>query len=176
MRKIILFALFAAFAMNYANAQKDRNYKYRPEGCEYTVVFPGKPELKEKYTESPTGKLMKYEEAQYFDNTSSSILVAESSPNFIDNQNSSEIKEMLIFVAKNNAERKGLEEVSIEYEENSLGKVASFIGYKNVSGMNMTFGGKFILGEYSIMIINYASKSTDYPTISITKFMDSVYR
>lgn len=176
MKKLLILLIIFSSITSISIAQKGNEFSYNPQGTEYTIVFPDKPKIKEKYIKLPGGDLFNYQEAQYIDEELLTMLTAETVPLFNNQLSSEEIKTLIIEAASNYAEAKGLSNVGLEYEENSLGKVATFTGYKKIEGIMATVGGKFIMGAYSSLCISYLSPSNNYPTKPIMNFIDSITR
>lgn len=176
MKKLLILLIIFSSINSISIAQKGNEFSYNPQGTEYTIVFPEKPKIKEKYIKLPGGDLFNYQEAQYIDEELLTMLTAETVPLFNNQLSSEEIKKLLIEAASNYAEAKGLSNTAIEYEDNYIGKIATFQGYKEITGIMATVGGKFILGEYSTLCISYLSPSKNYPNKVISRFIESISR
>ena len=153
-----------------------QSYVYSPEGCEYSVTFDGKPELKDSYVSLPNGELFNYVIAQYVIENESSMQKAETLPFEMSALSKGEIKNELLKVLRNYAESSGLSNCEYGFENNSLGYVGKLRGYKTIRGRKCTYGSHVFCGDYSILVIIYGSLSKDYPTAGISDFIDSVER
>ena len=73
----------------------------------------------------------------------------------------------------------GLSHPTFNYEENNLGKIGTIRAYKtlvddNGNNVNITYFSKAYFGNSSIMILYVGCPSENYPTSSITKFLNSI--
>jgi len=174
-RFFTFFFLIVAF-LNISQAQKVKKYEYNPDGSEYTVVFPGTPDIKERYVKLTNGKLFQYQEAIYQSEKYLSVMTAETVPYFEKNYTPEETKELLLKAAADYTDAKGWINVVIDYEENYLGKVVTISGYRKFDEYTVAYGGKYILGDYSILCVSYGAPSSKYPNKIIKKFIESIRR
>jgi len=138
---------------------------YSPTGCEYTVQFPGQPELKNLYTPD-TGS---YQNASYYG--SNYFIRSECFPltGPVDAETAYSITAKYL-------EANGLQNTNYEFNDDHLGYHIKARGNKTIGETYGTFVIAAYFGERSLMVLFVGSTSSVYPTDEIFSFLNSCTR
>jgi hypothetical protein len=136
---------------------------FKPHGCEYSVEFPSEP----IYRILSTEYYGQYQVALIY--SDEFFLKAECmkiiAPLSIDEQ-----KRSVLLHAENN----GIQYPSFSQTSGRLGKISSVRGFKTINNKRVTVGVALFYGKTSFLSIQVGALSTMYPTLEITKFIETV--
>lgn len=167
---------------NSGTLEQEENYKsfiYQYPGNEYSVSFERKPKITN--SSAPfNGTFLKAETAELVIPEYKSFYRAECfnlAKSSIRNVN----KEYIYNYLNEYSKYTGLSYPTFQYEETALGKIGSLRAYKTLTDddgnkRKITYFSQTFYGEHSVMIIYVGCPSEDYPTPSISKFINSVSR
>ena len=167
---------------NYETPKKEENNKpfmYQYPGNEYSVSFERKPKITN--SSAPfNGTFLKAETAELVIPEYKSFYRTECfnlAKSIIRNIN----KEYIYNYLNKYSKYTGLSYPTFQYEETTLGKIGSLRAYKTLTDgdgnkREITYFAQTFYGEHSVMIIYVGCPSEDYPTPSISKFINSVKR
>lgn len=178
-----------SYSENYSNKynnseilEQEEDYKsfiYRYSGNEYSVSFERKPKITN--SSAPfNGTFLKFETAELVIPEYKSFFRAECfnlDKGSIRNVN----KEYIYNYLNEYSKYTGLSYPTFQYEETALGKIGSLRAYKTLidddgNERKITYFSQTFYGEHSVMIIYVGCPSEDYPTSSISRFINSVNR
>lgn len=177
-----------SYSENYSNKynnseileqEEDESFTYRYPGNEYTVSFERKPKITN--SSAPfNGTYLKAETAELVIPEFKSFYRVECfnlDKSIIENVN----KEYIYNYLNEYSKYTGLSYPTFQYEETALGKIGSLRAYKTLidddgNERKITYFSQTFYGEYSVMIIYVGCPSEDYPTPSISRFINSVNR
>ena len=163
-RKYWLTTLF--FLTSLANAQNQPQlglYKFAPDSCDYSVVFPKEPQL----TELEADTIGSWQQANYLNDTLGFFLRSECigiSTNL----------EVIKITAQQYVSDNGLRNASYEYGSNELGHFAKLTGYKTLANIQATFRVWMIGNGNSYISLYAGGPSTTFPQIGLLDFFDSL--
>ena len=154
-------------------------YVYWYFGNEYRITFEKKPNITD-ISAPLNGKFINAEQAELVIPEYKSFYRTECfnvDKSYLSNFN----KEFVFNYLNKYAQYNGLLYPTFQYEENSLGKIGYLRAYKNLKGnanndIKITYFSKIIVGDHSFVVLYVGCKSEDYPTPSITRFINSVIR
>ncbi len=178
--RILALTFFAACALVAVQAQVQRRpptFKFPETESEYTVLFPGKPTIRQIYTAEaeglearlslPESVGLRAEFAQLSAEQARSLvnLTIEAKKN---------LNERRIKNAWEYAETSGLKRAAVRVEDDDRGWCVSVRGYKEFNGVPFIYETKFFYGKHSVMFLTAAAPSSRFPTPAISKFYASL--
>lgn len=156
---------------SYEASSQSTDYGFSPPGCDYVVFFPEKPKLYSNDIESMNGKLIELQGAQLTIENGNAFLRAECSsypklhlPN----------KEQMYTYLKIISTRLGLQLPVFEYRVRTAGTEGIITGTKNSERGTLTIRVINYIGDTSNMTLYIGSKSTDFMTPEMQRFIGSI--
>lgn len=171
---LFLFILFFYITLLAADAAE----RFQPRGCEFSVEFPGKPQVYDVII-PPAGKVQtaEYKGGSGKDSDNYFFFV-EGMP--VSHQeifnNYQNIEAYLLRSAQAYAEANGIQFPEFKYYKDSLGHGIVMRGYKTISGIRVIYSSMSLLGERSIVFLRVGSAAEVFPPPGMAKFMKSVQR
>lgn len=152
--------------------------RFQPNGCEFSVEFPGKPKVYDVIIPL-VGKVQNAEYRGGSGKASDSyFFLVEGMP--ISRQEifkyHKDIESYLSESAQTYAEANGIQSPEFKYYKDSLGHGIVMRGYKTVSGIRVIYTSMSLLGERSIVFLRAGSAAELFPPPGMVKFMKSVRR
>ena len=148
---------------------------FTAEGCEYSVIFPGKPKYINAF-HPDIGDYIDYIQAEYTNNRTGIFLRAEcivvGDIRAAEMSNKEFLQKLTVAYAVSN----GLQNCGYNYGEGSLGKYAHVRGFKTISGIPVTFEGYIYVGNKSFITLLAGGASATYPQPDVYEFFQSLRR
>ncbi len=150
-------------------------YVYSPDGCEYTVTFPGMPRLANGFQPG----MGDYVQAQYenvgraggyYFVRAECIAIGKEIAARMNNKDI--LKQQIVAYAVSN----GVQNAEYGYEEDGLGKHVHVRGFKTIDGVPVTFAAKMYVGSRSFASLAAGGPSASYPRQGVYEFFRSLKR
>jgi len=155
-------------------ANKSNELQYSPDGCEYSVTFPGIPKLTNGFQPG----IGDYLQAEYASGGRKSgffvraeCIPVESSVAAELNQKETLQKQIIAYAVSN-----GLSNPEYSYGEDRLGKHVRVRGFKTIDDTLITFEGYTYVGNSSLISLYAGGSSATYPQSGVYEFFRSLKR
>lgn len=155
-------------------ANKSKELQYSPDGCEYSVTFPGIPKLTNGF-QPGIGNYLQAEYASGGRKTGffvrAECIPVESSVAAELNQKERLKKQIIAYAVSN-----GLSNPEYSYGEDRLGKHVRVKGFKTIDDVLITFEGYTYVGNISLISLYAGGSSATYPQPGVYEFFRSLKR
>ena len=169
---VIWFFLIATniASLPFSNSSPSKT-AYIPEGCEYSVEFPGNPKLTTFHVpglgEIPRAEYVGGSDERGLFLRVECINFPKTQRDLIDN------KEYLLNQSAAYAEANGIENAEFHYEDTELGRLVTLRGFKRVAEIPVTYEVHQYLGRRSLLSMYAGGASSHYPQVGVTEFFAS---
>lgn len=174
-RAAVGFCVFLLATLAGVSAAAEDSAWFAPEGCEFRVRFPAKPQITKQYIDG-VGYYIKASGGHRGNQRTTYVVAAEGLPFDRSYIQGVDTAQFLLERAREYATFNGMSHVEYHTEKMKLGDVVTFRGGKTVGGVRALYMGKVILGKHSMLMLQGGGAAESFPQPGLLEFMASVQR